>query len=83
MAIPKWTDERTAALTEFVGGESPVSYNTVVEAADQLDTSPRSVASKLRKMGHEVESSTSVTTRAFSDAQEATLRSFVTDNSGQ
>lgn len=83
MAIPKWTDERTAALTEFVGGESPVSYNTVVEAADQLDTSPRSVASKLRKMGHEVESSTSVTTRAFSDAQESTLRSFVTDNSGQ
>jgi hypothetical protein len=82
MAIPKWTDERTAALTEFVGGEAPVSYNTVVEAADQLDTSPRSVASKLRKMGHEVESSTSAATRAFSDAQEATLRSFVMDNSG-
>ena len=57
MAIPKWTDERTAALTEFVGSESPVSYSTVVEAADQLETSPRSVASKLRKMGHEVESS--------------------------
>ena len=83
MAIPKWTDERTAALTDFVGSESPVSYNTVVEAADQLDTSPRSVASKLRKMGHEVESSASTTTRAFSEAQEATLRNFVTENSGQ
>jgi hypothetical protein len=82
MAIPKWTDERTAALSEFVGNESPVSYASVVEAADQLETSPRSVASKLRKMGHEVESSASVTTRAFSDAQENTLRSFVTDNSG-
>jgi len=23
--LPKWTDERTAQLTEFVGGESPVS----------------------------------------------------------
>jgi len=22
MAIPKWTDERTAALTDFVGNES-------------------------------------------------------------
>lgn len=83
MAIPKWTEERTAALVEFVGGESPVSYSTVVEAADQLDTSPRSVASKLRKMGHEVESSTSATTRAFTDSQEDTLRNFVTANSGQ
>ena len=83
MAIPKWTDERTAALTEFVGTESPISYATVVEAADQLETSPRSVASKLRKMNHEVESSSSVTTRAFTDAQENTLRSFVTDNAGQ
>jgi hypothetical protein len=83
MAIPKWTDERTASLTDFVGAESPVTYATVVEAADQLETSPRSVASKLRKMGHEVESSASVTTRAFNDAQETTLNSFVTDNSGQ
>lgn len=83
MAIPKWTDERTASLTDFVGSESPVTYATVVDAADQLETSPRSVASKLRKMGHEVESSASVTTRAFSDAQETTLNSFVTDNSGQ
>lgn len=83
MAIPKWTEERTASLTDFVGSESPVTYATVVEAADQLETSPRSVASKLRKMGHEVESSASVTTRAFSDAQETTLNSFVTDNSGQ
>ena len=83
MAIPKWTDERTAALTDFVGSESPISYATVVEAADQLETSPRSVASKLRKMGHEVESSATVTARAFTDEQEATLRSFVTDNAGQ
>lgn len=83
MAIPKWTDERTAALVEFVGSESPVSYGTVCEAADQLDTSPRSVASKLRKMDYEVESSTTATTRAFTDGQEATLRGFVTGNSGQ
>ena len=83
MAIPKWTEERTASLTDFVGSESPVTYATVVDAADQLETSPRSVASKLRKMGHEVESSASVTTRALSDSQETTLHSFVTDNSGQ
>ena len=25
MGVPKWTDERTQSLTEFVGGESPIS----------------------------------------------------------
>ena len=51
MALPKWTDERTAQLSTFVGDESPVSQSTVAEAADQLETTPRSVSSKLRKMG--------------------------------
>ena len=67
MAVPKWTDERTQELTEFVGGESPVSQATVAEAADQLETSPRSVSSKLRKMGFEVELASSVSTRTFSE----------------
>ena len=83
MALPKWTDERTAELTSFVGDESPVSQNTVAEAAVQLETSTRSVSSKLRKMGFDVELASATSTRAFSDAQEATLASFVSDNSGQ
>ena len=83
MALPKWTDERTAQLTSFVGDESPVSQSTVAEAADQLETSPRSVSSKLRKMGFDVELASASATRAFSDAQEATLASFVEDNSGE
>ena len=83
MALPKWTDERTAELTAFVGGESPVSQSTVASAAENLDTSTRSVSSKLRKMGYEVELASASSSRAFSDAQEATLASFVTDNSGQ
>ena len=82
MALPKWTDERTAALVSFVGDEAPVSYATVVEAADELETSPKSVAAKLRKMEYEVESSTANTTRVYTEAQEATLRTFVEDNSG-
>ena len=53
--LPKWTDERTEELTNFVGGESPISQDTVAEAAEQLETSTRSVSSKLRKMGYEVE----------------------------
>lgn len=83
MALPKWTDERTAQLTAFIGDESPVSQSTVAEAADQLETSPRSVSSKLRKMGFDVELASASATRAFSEAQEATLASFVTDNSGE
>lgn len=83
MALPKWTDERTTALTDFVGDESPVSQATVAEAADQLETSTRSISSKLRKMGHEVELASASATRAFTDAQEATLAAFVSDNSGE
>jgi len=83
MALPKWTDERTSALTDFVGDESPVSQATVAEAAVELETSTRSISSKLRKMGHEVELASASATRAFSDAQEATLAAFVSDNSGE
>ena len=82
MALPKWTDERTTALTDFVGGESPVSQATVAEAADQLETSTRSISSKLRKMGYDVELASANASRAFTDAQEATLAAFVSDNSG-
>ena len=83
MALPKWTDERTSALTNFVGDESPVSQATVAEAASELETSTRSISSKLRKMGHDVELASASATRAFSDAQEATLSAFVSDNSGE
>ena len=82
MALPKWTEERTAQLTEFVGGESPVSQATVAEAAVDLETSTRSISSKLRKMGHDVELASANASRAFSDSQEATLSAFVSDNSG-
>jgi hypothetical protein len=80
--LPKWTDERTDTLTNFVGSESPVSQATVAEAADQLETTTRSISSKLRKMGYEVELASTTSSRAFSDEQEAILESFVTENSG-
>ena len=83
MALPKWTDERTQSLVDFVGSESPISQSMVADAAEELETSTRSVSSKLRKMGYEVELASSVSTKSFSDEQEATLEAFVTDNSGQ
>ena len=83
MALPKWTDERTQSLVDFIGSESPISQATVANAAEELETSTRSVSSKLRKMGYEVELASSVSHRTFSEEQEATLSQFVTDNSGQ
>jgi hypothetical protein len=81
--LPKWTEERTDQLVSFVGDESPVSQATVAEAAEQLETSTRSVSSKLRKMGHDVELASASASRAFSEAQESTLATFVQDNSGE
>lgn len=83
MALPKWNDERTESLVAFVGDESPVSQETVAEASDRLETSTRSVSSKLRKMGYDVELASARTAKSFSDAQESTLASFVIDNSGE
>ena len=74
MALPKWTDERTQSLTDFVGSESPISQATVAAAAEHLETSTRSVSSKLRKMGFDVELASSVSHRTFSDEQEANSR---------
>ena len=82
MALPKWTDERTQQLVDFVGNTSPISQAMVADAATDLETSTRSVSSKLRKMGHDVELASSVSNRTFSEDQEATLSNFVSDNSG-
>ena len=82
MALPKWTDERTQQLTDFVGSESPISQSTVATAAAELETSTRSVSSKLRKMGFDVELASASASKSFSDEQEATLSAFVNDNSG-
>jgi hypothetical protein len=67
----------------MVGDESPVSQETVAEAADRLETSTRSVSSKLRKMGYDVELASTRASKSFSPEQEATLSAFVSDNSGE
>ena len=82
MALPKWTDERTQQLVDFIGDSSPVSQAMVADAADELETSTRSVSSKLRKMGFDVELASASASKSFSDEQEATLANFVSDNSG-
>ena len=82
MALPKWTDERTQQLVDFVGDSSPVTQAMVADAAEELETSTRSVSSKLRKMGFDVELASASASKSFSEDQEATLSNFVQDNSG-
>ena len=82
MTTPKWTEERTTQLVDGIGDETPVSRATVAELADELETSTRSISSKLRKLGYEVELA-SAAPRAFSDEVTVELRAFVTNNSGE
>ena len=82
MALPKWTDERTQQLVDFIGESSPVTQAMVADAAEELETSTRSVSSKLRKMGFDVELASASASKSFSEEQEATLQNFVSDNSG-
>jgi len=82
MSIPKWTEDRATALSAFVGGDSPVTQDVVAEAAEHFETSARSVSSKLRKMGFDVELASAGNVKAFSDAQAEVLSTFVVDNSG-
>lgn len=81
--LPKWDDERTETLTNMVGDESPVSQETVAEVAETLETTTRSVASKLRKMNYEVETVAQAHKKTFTDEQEEALRDFVTANEGE
>jgi DNA-binding NarL/FixJ family response regulator len=77
--LPKWTDERTVALRDGAGNESPVSRETVARLAEELQTTPRSIAAKLRKLNIEVET-VSAAPKAFSDAEAEALTEFVEAN---
>jgi hypothetical protein len=60
-----------------------ISQDTVASTAVELDTTTRSISSKLRKMGYDVELAASAHKKAFTDEQADALSSFVTENSGE
>lgn len=78
----KWSEDTVERLMKIVGKESPVSAATVERAAEELEFSVRSVASKLRQMEHEVASMAKERTSAFNEEQTEALASFVQSNSG-
>ena len=83
MSTPKWDDERVATLKQVVGTTSPVTAELVEKAAAALETTTRSVASKLRNMDIEVESMAKDTSKKYSDAEEAELTRFLDQNAGK
>jgi len=83
--LPKWNEEREAVLIATVGTDydEEVSVETVNELATALETTARSVSSKLRKMGYAVESTAAAHKKVFDDDTEAKLRDFVEENAGK
>jgi len=81
MTTPRWTEDRTRILSAIAENMDTVSQETVASAAVELDTTTRSVSSKLRKMGYDVELAASAHKKAFTDEQAESLSSFVTGNS--
>lgn len=79
----KWTEEATNKLLEVVAGESPVSVETVNAAAETLGTSTRSVAAKLRKLGHAVASMAKPRESKFNPEDTEALKAFVEANPGR
>lgn len=79
--LPKWTEERTATL-EQMAGTGTVSQDTVAKMAEVLETSTRSVSSKLRKLGYDVAPVATVAVKTFSDEETEALAAFVEANSG-
>lgn len=78
----KWNEEMTHTLFSAVEGVASVNKELVVELAEKLETSSRSVAAKLRKAGYTVESLSAQKT-AWSAEQTAELHNVLNANPGE
>jgi hypothetical protein len=79
----KWTEESSAELLIFVGDASPVSAETVAEAAVEMGVSERSISAKLRKLGREVASLAKQKASSFSADETEQLTNFIEQNDGE
>lgn len=80
--MSNWTEDKVSVLTGLVGNEAPVSQETVEKAAAELEVSNRSVSSKLRKMGYDVEK-VGARSKTFSADDESALVAFLEAHAGK
>lgn len=80
--MTKWTEATVAQLNEMVAGVSLVTRELVDEIASKMDLSGRSVSSKLRAMGLEVEK-VADQAKSFSEDETNQLINFLEANAGQ
>ena len=78
----KWNDETVAKLQAFIEDERPVPGSVVEAAAESFGFTARSIASKLRQLGVEVESMATAKAPVFSAEQGTALRIFLNANQG-
>jgi hypothetical protein len=77
-----WNEAREAQLVDAVEGVEVVTQEQLKVIAADLETTPRSVGSKLRKMGYEVEKATASKSN-WTDAEQAVLVDFLDSNSAE
>lgn len=82
MSEKKWNDAAVNTLMDAVRGMSIVDADTVYRLATTLDVSPRSVASKLRKLDVEVASLAKEKTATFTTDETVALANYVNANEG-
>jgi hypothetical protein len=76
-----WNEENEARL-QALAGQSPVSQETVLSIAEEMNTSARSIGAKLRKLGFEVDR-VAAKPSAWSDEEVTQLAEFVRANEGE
>lgn len=84
MAKFSWNETNTAQLVELAGSDQSVTITQeqLTNISDSLETTPRSVGSKLRKMGYTVQKAAEARSSAWTDAEEAELVAFLERESG-
>tara|TARA_Y100001956_G_C4124450_1_gene189270 strand:+ start:2231 stop:2962 length:732 start_codon:yes stop_codon:yes gene_type:complete len=82
MAQFKWNEENTATLTSAVTEGVQVSQAELHTIAGDLGTTARSVGSKLRKLGYDVQLASEVNKVGWDPEDQAELEAFLVANSG-
>lgn len=77
-----WNEAREAQLVDAVEGVDVVSQEQLKTIAADLETTPRSVGSKLRKMGYEV-AKAMASKSSWTEDEQASLVDFLDSNSGE